>query len=93
MNKINYETPRCQRNKLSPRAVARRHAPRRRQFDSRRIYVRIPHMAKLQTASVPIAQGSCAPTAAAPWDRQTEGRIAASVNAPYGGDITTCLCR
>jgi len=30
-------------------------------------------MAKLQAASVPIAQDSCAPRAAAPWDRQTDG--------------------
>ena len=34
--------------------------------------VRSPHMAKLQAASVPIAQGSCAPMAAVPWDRQTD---------------------
>jgi len=45
-------------NKLSPRATVRRYAPRRRQFESRRIYIRprmSPHMAKLQAASVPIA--------------------------------------
>jgi len=34
--------------------------------------VRSPHMVKLQAASVPIAYDSCAPTAAAPWDRQTD---------------------
>ena len=53
--------------------------------------VRCLRLAKLQAASVPIAQGSCAPRAAAPWDRQTDGRIdvrvAVSLNAPspYGG--------
>jgi len=30
--------------------------------------VRSPHTAKLQAARVPIAYGSCAPKAAAPWD-------------------------
>jgi len=49
--------------------------------------VRSPHAAELQAASVPIAQGSCAPTAAAPRDRQTDGRVAVSLNAPYGGGI------
>jgi len=34
--------------------------------------VRSPHMAKLQAASVPITEGRCARTAAAPWDRQTD---------------------
>jgi len=78
--------------------VARRYAPHRWQFDggkkSRRIYVRprkglqSAHLwwqvvAKVQAASVPIAQ------ATAPWDRQTDGRtdrlgrIALFQNAPY----------
>jgi len=35
-----------------------------------------PAVAKLQAASVLIAR------AAAPWDRQTDGRIAVSLNAP-----------
>jgi len=55
--------------------------------DSRRIYVRprtvrSPHMAKLQAASVPIAYGSCA---MGQRDGHTDGRIAVSLNAPYGG--------
>jgi len=45
--------------------------PRRWQFDSR--LSADGSMAKLQAASVPIAQDSCAPRAAAPWDRQTDG--------------------
>jgi len=70
--------------------AARRYARRRWQFDSRRIYVRSrtdlqsAHLwwravAKLQAASVPIAQSSCAM-------EQTEGRITVSRNAPplYG---------
>jgi len=39
---------------------------------SKQVIARGPHMAKLQAASVPIAQGSCAPRAAAPWDRRTD---------------------
>ena len=70
--------------------VARRYAPAdgsstRGGSTSVRGRVRSPHTAELQAASVPIAQGSCAPTAAAPRDRQTDGRIAVSLNAPYGG--------
>ena len=66
--------------------AARRYARRRWQFDSRRIYVRSrtdpqsAHLwwravAKLQAASVPIAQSSCNM-------QQTEGRITVSRNAP-----------
>ena len=46
---------------VSAPGAARRYAPRRWQFDSRRIYtsvrgrLRSPHVAKLQAASVPIA--------------------------------------
>ena len=59
--------------------------------------VRSLHMAKLQAASVPITWGSCAPTAAVPWDRQTDrqtdGRNAVSLNAPppYGGGHNSWL--
>ena len=46
--------------------------------------VHSPRMAKLQAASVSITYGSCAPRAAAPWDRETVGvRIAVSLNAPH----------
>ena len=76
--------------------ICRLPPPRRWQFNSRRIYVRQrtcpqsahlwwPAVAKLQAVSVPIAYGSCAPTAATTWDRQTDGRTALSLNAPYGG--------
>jgi len=34
--------------------------------------VRSLHVAKLQAVSVSIAYGSCAPRAAAPWDRRTD---------------------
>jgi len=54
--------------------------------------VRSPHMAKLQAASVPIAQGSCAPRAAAPWDRQTDRQRDGSryrLMSPYGAGIIT----
>ena len=37
--------------------------------------VRSPHMAQLQAVSVPIAQGSCALRAAAPWDRRADGAV------------------
>jgi len=45
-------------------------------------------VAKLQAASVPIAQGSCAVG-------QTDGRIAVSLNAPppYGGGRITFITR
>ena len=71
-------------NKLSPWG-RRDSIPRRWQFDSRRISsvlrrIRSPHKAKLQAASVPVAQDSCAPRAGT--DRRTDGRIAASLNAP-----------
>jgi len=45
-----------------------------------------PHMVKLQAASVPIAYGSCAPRAAAPWDRQTDGSRY-RLMPPYGRGI------
>ena len=67
-------------NKLSPRRGRRDDMPppadassTRGGSTSVRERVRSPHMAKLQAASVPIAQGSCAPRAHAPWDRQTDG--------------------
>ena len=64
-------------NKLSPPGAVRRYAPAdggstRGGSMSVRGRARSMHMAKLQAASVPIAQGSCAPMAAAPWDRQTD---------------------
>jgi len=37
--------------------------------------VRSPHMAKLQAAGVPTSYCSCAPRAAARWDRQTDGQM------------------
>ena len=58
-------------NKLSARGRREGMHPRRWQFDSR--LSADGSMAKLQAASVPIAQDSCAPRAAAPWDRQTDG--------------------
>ena len=69
--------------------AARRYAPAdgsltRSGSKSVRGWVRSPHVAKLQAASVPIASGSCAPRAAG-----TDGWIAVSPYAPppYGGDI------
>ena len=47
--------------------------------------VRSPHTAELQAASVPIAQGSCAPTAAAPRDRQTTGGSRYRLMPPTAG--------
>jgi len=47
--------------------------------------VRSPHMAKLQAASVPITQVSCAPRAGA--DKRTDGRIAVSRNGNGRGII------
>jgi len=53
--------------------------------------VRNPHMAKLQAASVRIAYGGCAPTAgriaqgSCALRAGTDGRIAVSLSAPYGG--------
>jgi len=74
--------------------AARRYARRRWQFDSRRIYVRPrtgPQSAhplvagQLQAASVPIAwAGTYRRTY-----RQTDGRIAVSLNALYDGGIIT----
>jgi len=61
--------------------AARRYAPRRWQFDSRRIYVRPrtgPQSTHLWWPAVPIAQGSCA---VGQTDGQTDGRIALSLNA------------
>jgi len=54
--------------------------------------VRSPHMAKLQAASVPIAQGSYAPRTAAPWDRETDRQRDGSryrFMSPYGAGIIT----
>jgi len=71
-------------NKLSPGGGEAIIPPRQFQFDSRRIYVRPrtglqtahlwwPAVAKLQAASVPIANGSCASRVAARSERQTDG--------------------
>jgi len=62
-------------------------------FKSVRGWVRGPHVAKLQAASVPIASGSCAPRAAG-----TDGWIAVSPYAPplrrgHNKDVYDIYCQ
>jgi len=77
--------------------AARRYAPAdasstRGGSTSVRGRVRSPHMAKLWAASACIAKGSCAPRAAAPWDRQTDRQTDGSryrLMTLYSGGITS----